>query len=122
DAPTSVPLMISAGLPSTNPVEATARPVNELSSEITTGMSAPPIGITIMTPNTEATANSAENSGLPPPTKPSATMMPTTARNSAPLMNFWTGEVIAFSEITPCSLAHATTEPQNEIAPITQPN
>ena len=47
EAPTSVPLMISAGCASTKPVAATASPVNELSSEITTGMSAPPIGITM---------------------------------------------------------------------------
>ena len=53
EAPTSVPLMMSAWFRSANPVAATASPVNELSSEITTGMSAPPIGITMSTPNSE---------------------------------------------------------------------
>ena len=51
DAPTSAPLMISTLLPSTNPVEAAATPVNEFSSEMTTGMSAPPIGSTNRMPS-----------------------------------------------------------------------
>ena len=51
DAPTSVPAMISRLLCSVKPVAAAARPVNELSSEITTGMSAPPIAITRLTPS-----------------------------------------------------------------------
>ena len=38
--------MISTLLRSAKPVAAAARPVKELSSEITTGMSAPPIGST----------------------------------------------------------------------------
>ena len=46
--------MISAQFPMTNPAIATAVPVNALSSEITTGMSAPPIGITMVTPNASA--------------------------------------------------------------------
>ena len=48
DAPTSAPATISAQFPMTNPAIATAVPVNAFSSEITTGMSAPPIGSTIM--------------------------------------------------------------------------
>ena len=59
DAPTSVPLMMSALLCSTNPVAATASPVNEFRSEITTGMSAPPMGVTMSTPKTSDTASSA---------------------------------------------------------------
>ena len=46
DAPTSMPLTISTFECRTNPVAAAARPVNAFSSEITTGMSAPPIGST----------------------------------------------------------------------------
>jgi hypothetical protein len=56
DAPTSVPAMISRLLCSVKPVAAAARPVNELSSEITTGMSAPPIAITITTPSSSESA------------------------------------------------------------------
>ena len=54
EAPTSVPPMMSAVLSSTNPVEAAARPVNAFSSEITTGMSAPPIGSTNRNPSASA--------------------------------------------------------------------
>ncbi len=52
DAPTSVPATIRAKFPRTNPLAATARPVNAFSREITTGMSAPPIGNTNATPRT----------------------------------------------------------------------
>ncbi len=53
DAPTSAPLTMSTSLLSTNPVLAAASPVNELSSEMITGMSAPPIGTTNSTPSSE---------------------------------------------------------------------
>src|ERR1700761_5265104 len=61
DAPTSAPLMISTLLPSTKPVDAAAKPVNELSSEITTGMSAPPIGSTNSTPSSSAQPSAIQN-------------------------------------------------------------
>ena len=51
DAPTRAPAMMSTGLSSTNPDIAAAVPVNELSRLMTTGMSAPPMGRTIVTPN-----------------------------------------------------------------------
>ena len=57
DAPTSMPLTISTLFESSNPVAAAARPVNAFSSEITTGMSAPPIGSTNRTPKSERTAD-----------------------------------------------------------------
>ena len=50
EAPTSAPAMISTGLPITKPAIAAAVPVNEFSREMTTGMSAPPIGRTIVMP------------------------------------------------------------------------
>ncbi len=46
--------MISAELPSVKPMPAAAQPEYELSIEITTGMSAPPIGMMISTPNRKA--------------------------------------------------------------------
>ena len=52
DAPSSEPLMMRMTLPIANPVAHDASPEYELSSATTTGMSAPPIGITSMTPNT----------------------------------------------------------------------
>ena len=54
EAPTSAPATIRTLLWRTKPVAEAASPVNALSSEITTGMSAPPIGRTNMTPNTRA--------------------------------------------------------------------
>ena len=48
---------------STKPVAATAMPVYELSRETTTGMSAPPIGITSCTPRISDSATKARNSG-----------------------------------------------------------
>ena len=52
DAPTRVPAMIRRLLLSVKPDAATARPVNEFSSEMSTGTSAPPIGSTKMMPST----------------------------------------------------------------------
>ena len=54
DAPTSMPATISAVLSSAMPAAAALRPVNAFSVEITTGMSAPPIG---------STASDAEHAG-----------------------------------------------------------
>ena len=49
----------------TKPAIATAVPVKAFSSEITTGMSAPPIGITIETPNiSEATITTVEQANV----------------------------------------------------------
>ena len=61
DAPTSAPPMISTLLLSTKPVAAAARPEAELSSAITTGMSAPPIGRVSRNPRRAAVATSAQN-------------------------------------------------------------
>ena len=51
DAPSSAPATISSLLSSTKPIAAAESPAYELSSEITVGMSAPPIGMIISTPN-----------------------------------------------------------------------
>ena len=54
DAPTSAPPMIRAPLSITKPAMAAAMPVKEFSSAMTTGMSAPPIGIVIVMPKPRA--------------------------------------------------------------------
>ena len=54
EAPTIIPATIITGLDSARPVAAADRPVNALSNEITTGMSAPPIGSTSMLPRIAA--------------------------------------------------------------------
>ena len=59
EAPTRVPATIRAKLSRMKPEAATARPVKALSSEITTGMSAPPMGSTKATPSTSASTSSA---------------------------------------------------------------
>ena len=51
EEPTSAPVMISAVLPRVKPMPAAAHPDYELSMEMTTGMSAPPIGTMISTPS-----------------------------------------------------------------------
>ena len=56
DAPTSVPATMSSWLPRVNPAMATASPVYALRSEITTGMSAPPMGMTSATPKARASS------------------------------------------------------------------
>ena len=50
DAPSSAPAMIRTLFDRTKPVDAAARPAYEFRSEMTTGMSAPPIGRTRSTP------------------------------------------------------------------------
>ena len=59
-APTSAPPIMSAWLPIVNPAMAAAMPENELSSEMTTGMSAPPMGSTAVTPSSRARAVAAQ--------------------------------------------------------------
>ncbi|MNT90138.1 hypothetical protein D3C72_2309810 [compost metagenome] len=55
-APTSIPPVNITWLSYKNPPHAAATPVNELSREITTGISAPPIGKTNKTPYTNEAA------------------------------------------------------------------
>ena len=57
DAPTIMPATISAVLFSATPVAAALSPVNALSSEMTTGMSAPPIGSTTKLPSSAAASS-----------------------------------------------------------------
>ena len=69
DAPTRAPAMMRTGLPRTKPAIAAAVPVNELSRLMTTGMSAPPIGRTIVMPKirpaSTTTNRSASAASLP---------------------------------------------------------
>ena len=58
-APTSIPDTMSTVESRTKPVADAARPVNAFRSEITTGMSAPPMGRTNMTPKRSASPISA---------------------------------------------------------------
>ena len=107
DAPTSIPLTISTFWFSTKPVAAAATPVNAFSSEITTGMSAPPIGRTNSTPNASAptmiTTSRISFCGPQRITRPIAT----SAASSAMLTICWPGYVIGRPPISSRSFANA---------------
>ncbi len=90
EAPTRVPATISRLLSSVKPDAATARPVNELSSEIRTGTSAPPIGSTKMTPSTRDRTRTIHSTGVDAVTR----TVRTRARMASPtmaLMTCWPG-------------------------------
>ena len=118
EAPTSIPATISTVESSTNPVAEAARPVNAFRSEITTGMSAPPIGSTKRIPKRSASpisASSAHSASTPAIT---AMPSPTAPRKTAALATFCAGNTIGRPERSSWSLANATSEPENEIEPI----
>ena len=66
EKPSSVPAMISTLFDSTKPVAAEASPAYEFNSDITTGMSAEPIGITSNKPKTNASPAIVKNRGIEP--------------------------------------------------------
>ena len=90
DAPTSVPATINRLLLRVNPDAATARPVNELSREMSTGTSAPPIGSTKMTPSTSDNNAVATSSGTLPVTNV-PTASPAIATPTNALITCWPG-------------------------------
>ncbi len=117
EAPTSAPAMISAQLPMTNPAIATAVPVNAFSSEITTGMSAPPIGSTIITPNPSDASTTISSAGRLAVLNmnaavPIAITASTTLRTRPPL------KVIGWPGMNPCSLPAAMIDPENVTEPM----
>ena len=90
EAPTRVPATISSSLSSTKPEAATAKPVNEFSSEISTGTSAPPMGRTKMTPSTSDSPRMTQTKTMFPVT--SARMIITAmATPTSALITCWPG-------------------------------
>jgi hypothetical protein len=61
DEPTNAPVIINAVFSRVNPIPAAAQPEYEFSIEITTGISAPPIGIINKKPIKNDTANNIQN-------------------------------------------------------------
>ena len=118
DAPTSMPPTISTLFSSSKPVAAAARPVNAFSSEITTGMSAPPIGSTNSTPKSADAAIKTQSSHWSCTPATSAMPAASATANSAAFTTCWPGYVIGRPPISSCSFANATIEPANEIEPI----
>ena len=87
EAPTRVPATMSRFEPSVKPDAATARPVKELSREINTGTSAPPIGNTKAAPSTKARASKIHSSDVVPLTR-SSTMTTAEPRPMRAFINF----------------------------------
>src|SRR3954464_7228615 len=109
--------MISAELPSVKPMPAAAQPEYEFSIEITTGMSAPPIGMIMSTPSTSAMMTiSQKSSALPLKTRP--TMKNTSATASAMLMAWRYGRMIGAPLMRADSFRNAITEPVKVSAPM----
>ena len=65
-APTHAPPIIRTGLFKVKPIPAAAHPEYEFNIDTTTGMSAPPIGIISVMPNTSATDTIAKNAAWLP--------------------------------------------------------
>ena len=115
-----MPATISAVLLSATPVAAALRPVKALSSEMTTGMSAPPIGRTTKLPSTAAASSSTimRISASEPPTM--ATAHATATSSSARFSTCCVRPgptVIGRPGRISCSLAKAMFEPQKETEP-----
>ena len=122
--------MMRTGLSMTKPAIAAAVPVNALRSEITTGMSAPPIGRTIVTPKTSAepmmarrTRSATIGSSFTVPvalkTSPSVPRSATSPRTTVRIRD--PGKRIGFPLMTPWSLPEAMSEPLNVTDPMTTP-
>ena len=119
EAPTRAPAMMSTGLSITKPAIATAVPVNEFSSEITTGMSAPPIGSVIVTPKIRAAARITPISGRFGVPLTNRTIAETTVTAARASVTSWPpGIWIGLPGIRPWSLPDAMIEPVNVIDPM----
>ena len=119
EAPTSMPATISAVLSSAMPAAAALSPVNAFRVEITTGMSAPPIGVTASTPNAPADSRISQNSSSESEPAAITTASPTEISSSAPLITLG---VRRPPFISSCSFRKAMFEPQKEIEPMIAAN
>ena len=120
-APTTVPAIIMAALPSTKPSNATASPVSALYNEITTGISAPPMGRVFSTPKASASAKKISSS-LPPVSADITSMPPSTrVRPNTARLKWCCSGKRSGRLMSPCSLAKATREPEKETEPIRAP-
>ena len=128
-APTNMPAIMSAGFCSTKPSRPTASPVKALYTEITTGMSAPPIGKVIKMPYSKAMPKKISmrwgivRTGAAPPTAANTIYAPTMrhASSTTPLNICNPGTCSGFLSRA-SSLAQAITEPDSEMDPINAPS
>src|SRR4029079_15915760 len=121
EEPTSAPVMISAELPSVKPMPAAGHPEYEVSIEITTRMSAPPIGTMISTPNRNAASASSQNAKWLS-VRTDQTTIRQIATNSARLMTWRSGKRIGAPLMRADNFRNAMTEPVKVIAPIAAPS
>ena len=117
-APTSIPDTIRTVESRTNPVAEAARPVNAFSIEMTTGMSAPPMGSTNRTPKRSAQAMSATSTHCASAPAIAAIPNATPASRTSALKTFCPGKTIGRPLTSSWSLAKATADPAKEIDPI----
>src|SRR6185437_9072955 len=125
DDPTSEAAMISIGLFSEKPMPAAAQPEYEFSIDTTTGMSAPPIGMIISTPSTNAMMVMMMN-GSQACVRKKRMPKPSIASASSRLIRCWppytTGAPWNNRNLyLPDSFPNAITEPENVIAPTNVP-
>ncbi len=122
--------MISTGLPITNPAIAAAVPVNELRRLITTGMSAPPIGRTIVIPKVRPAATTTAriprvaelDSEIAPAAPAISETVPMTATAASRKVTIRPpGTRIGFPRMRPWSLPPAISEPLKVTDPMTAP-
>ncbi len=130
DAPTRAPEMIRTGLPMTNPAIAAAVPVNEFRRLITTGMSAPPMGRTIVIPKTspEATTTARiarvallDRVSAPPAPRMRAIVPSAAIAARAKVRTRPPGTMIGLPAMRPWSLPPAMSEPVKVTDPMTAP-
>ena len=108
EVPSSAPAMMSTLLLSAKPVADAARPAYELSSEMTTGMSAPPMGSTASDAEHEArAAHRVEELALGWDPARRTPASPASRRTSRCSMKFWPLKVIGAPVMKPCSLPKA---------------
>ena len=122
EAPTSMPATISATLSSARPAAAADSPVNAFSSEITTGMSAPPIGSTNMLPSSAAATRITMKRPSDSVPDAIAIAQPTQIASRPRLMNCCPGSWIGRPGRISWSFPKAMFEPQNETEPMIAAN
>ena len=117
DAPSSAPQTMRIGLERAKPVAHAARPAYELSSEMTTGMSAPPMGSTPITPSARPPAATTRNTPWRSGRTTRTTTAASTARKRPTLRTFCPFQVMGLPGTKPWSLPNATMLPVNVIRP-----
>mmetsp|Transcript_23588 Transcript_23588/g.58468 ORF Transcript_23588/g.58468 Transcript_23588/m.58468 type:complete len:392 (-) Transcript_23588:343-1518(-) len=128
DAPISAPTTVRSWLPSTKPSAASAQPEEELSTVITTGVSAPPMARVACVPrNAPSTATPARAVTASPDApaaaaRKKAAPVATDPATAAPFTTPLNGSDTSLEGTRPFSLAKATTEPVKVTAPMKTPN